>query len=243
VALRNILSAFGKLGVVALIAVAFAFGLLTTIYLSLRSPNIQVPEVVNQTYFDGEKTLSKAGLDIRERAKRYMPNVQPGVILDQSPHAGEVVKAGQTIAVVVSRAPKEGEKPPDEAVAEERREERGTEALDQNKNQNSNRRKNTNRNANGNQNSNAANANAARNENGNSREENSNAGNTNLPGNRNANSARNTNSLRNSNGNLNSNATHSRNSNSGARNANASPRTTNSGRPPSTNANRRPTTP
>ncbi|MDT7779668.1 MAG: hypothetical protein QOC99_2180 [Acidobacteriota bacterium] len=242
-ALRNILSAFGKLGVVALIAVAFAFGLLTTIYLSLRSPNIPVPEVVNQTYLDGEKTLSKAGLDIRERAKRYKPNVQPGVILDQSPHAGEVVKAGQTIAVVVSRAPKEGEKPPDEAVAEERREERGTEALDQNKNQNSNRRKNTNRNSNGNQNSNAANANAARNDNGNRREENANEGNTNLSGNRNANSARNTNSPRNSNGNANSNSARTRNSNSGAKNSNTVPRTTNSGRPSSTNANRRPTTP
>src|SRR5215213_3251986 len=156
VALRSILSAFGKLGVVALIAVAFAFGLLTTIYLSLRSPNIQVPEVVNQSYLDGEKTLSKAGLDIRERAKRYKSGVEPGQILDQSPRPGEVVKAGQTVAVVVSRAPKEGEKPPDEAVIEERREERGTEALDQNKNQNSNRRRNTNRNANGNANSNAA---------------------------------------------------------------------------------------
>jgi beta-lactam-binding protein with PASTA domain len=234
VALRNILSAFGKLGVVALIAVAFAFGLLTTIYLSLRSPNIQVPEVVNQTYFDGEKTLSKAGLDIRERAKRYKPNVQPGVILDQSPHSGEVVKAGQTVAVVVSRAPKEGEKPPDEVVAEERREERGTEALDQNKNQNSNRRKNTNRNANGNLNANAAaNKNASSNANENRREGTDNAGNANLAGNRNTNSARNTNA--------NSNAARSRNSNSGAKNSNANPRTTNSARPSGGNANRRPT--
>jgi hypothetical protein len=233
VALRNILSAFGKLGVVALIAVAFAFGLLTTIYLSLRSPNIQVPEVVNQSYFDGEKTLLKAGLDIRERAKRYKPDVQPGVILDQSPHAGEVVKAGQTIAVVVSRAPKEGEKPPDEAVAEERREERGTESLDENRNQNTNRRRNTNRNTNGNQNANsAANANATTSTNDNHRAENANAGSTSLPGNRNANSARNSN--------LNSNSARSRNANLGARNSNAPARNTNSGRPSGANANRRP---
>jgi hypothetical protein len=234
VALRNILSAFGKLGVVALIAVAFAFGLLTTIYLSLRSPNIHVPEVVNQTYFDGEKTLSKAGLDIRERAKRYKPGVQPGVILDQSPHAGDVVKAGQTIAVVVSRAPKEGEKPPDEAVAEERREERGTEALDQNKNQNSNRRKTTNRNANGNLNANT-NANAAQNTNGNRREENTNAGNTNLPVNRNANS------VKNMNANSNANTARSRNSNTSVKNSNTNPRNPTSGRPSGTNVNRRPT--
>ena len=232
-ALRNILSAFGKLGVVALIAVAFAFGLLTTIYLSLRSPNIQVPEVVNQSYFDGEKMLARAGLDIRERAKRYKPGVQPGVILDQSPRPGEVIKAGQTVAVVVSRAPKEGEKPPDEAVAEERREERGTEALDANRNQNANRRRPTNRNANANQNANA-NGNAALNANGNSRGENTNAGNTGQPANRNANSTRGANS------NLNANAARTRNSNLGAGNANTRPRTTNSARPAGANANRRP---
>src|SRR5215204_7791296 len=179
VAVRNILSAFGKLGVVALIAVAFAFGLVSTIYLSLRSPDIPVPEIVNQSYFDGEQTLTRAGLDIRERAKRYKPGVEPGRILDQSPRAGEVIKAGQTVAVVVSRAPKEGEKPPDEVVAEERREERGTEGLDQNKNlnTNANRRRNTNRNANGNANANAsANSNAGANTNAGGREVNSNGG-------------------------------------------------------------------
>ncbi len=223
-ALRSILSAFGKLGVVALIAVAFAFGLLATVYLSLHSPNIQVPEVVNQSYLDGEKTLSKAGLDIRERAKRYKPGVEPGRILDQSPRSGEVVKAGQTVAVVVSRAPKEGEKPPDEAVAEERREERGTEALDQNKNQNANRRRNTNRNTNGNQN---ANANSGSNSNG--RAGNANNGNS---GNRNANTARNSN--------LNANAGRPRNSNLAPANSNSRPRTTNSARPAGANANRRP---
>jgi hypothetical protein len=225
VALRSILSAFGKLGVVALIAVAFAFGLLTTIYLSLRSPNIQVPEVVNQSYLDGEKTLSKAGLDIRERAKRYKPGVEPGRILDQSPRSGEVVKAGQTVAVVVSRAPKEGEKPPDEAVAEERREERGTEALDQNKNQNANRRRNTNRNTNGNQNSNA-NTNSGANSNANGRAENANSAN------------RNANAARNSNSNLNANAGRGRNTNQSPANSNARPRTTNSARPAGANANR-----
>ena len=231
-AFGRILSAFGKLGIVALIAVAFAFGLLVTVYLSLRSPNIQVPDVVAKTYLDGEKVLGKVGLDIRERAKRYKPDVQPGVILDQSPRAGEVVKAGQTVAVVVSRAAKEGEKPPDEGVAEERREERGTEGLDQNRNQNANRRKNTNRNTNGNLNANAA-ANTSANANavaGNANERNANSGNTGVSGNRNAISTRNTNS--NLNGNRN------KNSNTSTRNANSGARTVPSGR--NANANRRP---
>jgi len=226
VAFGRILSAFGKLGIVALIAVAFAFGLLTTIYISLRSPNIQVPDVVNKTYLDGEKVLSKSGLDIRERAKRYKPEVPPGVILDQSPHSGETVKEGQTVAVVVSRAPKEGEQPPDETVAEERKTERGTEGLDENRNTNSNRRKPTNRNTNGNSNS-AANSNAS----GNS---NANGGNAN---NRNANN-------RNSNGAANSNARRTLNTNANARpaNSNAGARTTTTPARPS-NSNRRPPTP
>ncbi len=229
-AVRNILSAFGKLGVVALIAVAFAFGLVSTVYLSLRSPDIQVPEVVNQSYFDGEKTLARAGLDIRERAKRFKAGVEPGRILDQSPRAGEVIKAGQTVAVIVSRAPKEGERPPDEAIIEERREERGTEALNQNTNTNANRRRNTNRNANGNSNANAAaNTNAGANANAGGGE------NTNGGGaaNRNANSARPSNS--------NANAQRPRNLNQSPTNSNSRPRTTtNSARPAGANANRRP---
>ena len=233
-AFRGILSAFGKLGLVALLAVAFAFGLLTTVYLSLRSPNIQVPDVSGKSYSDGESVLSKAGLDIRERASRYKQNVPPGVIIDQSPHAGEVIKAGQTVAVVVSRAPKEGEQPVDETVAAERRDERGTEGLDENKNTNSNRRKPTNKNANGNLNSNAAaNTNAALNSNSNSNTgaqnanaRNANTGNANLPVNRNTN--RNTNA--------NANANHNRSTN-----ANTGGRTTTSARPAAANANRRPT--
>lgn len=226
-AFGRILSAFGKLGIVALIAVAFAFGLLTTIYISLRSPNIQVPDVSGKTYFDGEKVLSKSGLDIRERAKRYKPDVPPGVILDQSPHAGETVKEGQTIAVVVSRAPKEGEQPPDETVAEERKTERGTEGLDENRNTNSNRRKPANRNSNANSNA-AANSNASANSNAGARNANNGNANNKNSGNRNSNAGLNTNTRR------------PQNTNTNARNSNAGARTTTppAGRP--ANTNRRP---
>jgi beta-lactam-binding protein with PASTA domain len=219
VALGKVLSAFGKIGVVALVAIAFAFGLLLTVYLSLRSPNIPVPDVAGKSYFDGETELARAGLDIRERAKRYKPDVPPGVIIDQSPRPGDIIKAGQTVAVVVSRAPKEGEKPPDEAVAEERREERGTQAIVENKNGNQNRerRRNANRNANSNG---ANNSNAASNTNG---------GNTSNGGSRNTNSA-NSNAGR---ANSNANANRPRTTNSNSRNAN-------SGGPRNTNANRRP---
>jgi PASTA domain len=225
VALRRILSAFGKLGMVAVLVVAFVFGMVTTVYLSLRSPNVQVPDVTNKSYTDGEKLLSKSGLDISQRATRYKPDVPPGVILDQTPHAGEVVKGGQVVRVVVSRAPKEGETPPNEAVAEERKTERGTEGLDENRNQNTNanRRKPANRNTNANA---SANANAGANTNGNAENaHNANAGNTGLSGNRNAPTH---------NANAGANTNRSRNSNAGLR-------TTNTSRPAGSNANRRPT--
>jgi len=224
VALGKVLSAFGKLGVVALVAIAFAFGLLLTVYLSLRSPNIPVPDVAGKSYFDGEAELARAGLDIRERAKRYKPDVPPGTIIDQSPRPGEIIKAGQTVAVVVSRPPKEGEKPPDEAVAEERREERGTEAIVENKNGNQNRERRRTSNRNSNANSNAAsNSNAAGNSNG---------GNTSNGGSRNANAA-NSNSGR---ANANANANRPRTTNSNARNSNSGgPRNANAARPASTN--------
>ncbi|HEV3468298.1 MAG TPA: PASTA domain-containing protein [Pyrinomonadaceae bacterium] len=221
----RILSAFGKLGILALVAVVFAAGLLLSVYLSLRSPEITVPDVVNQSYLDGEATLGKAGLDIRERAARFKPGVAPGVILDQSPRAGEVIKAGQTVAVVVSRAPREGERPPDEEVAEERREEEKTGTRTENVNANANanreRRRAANRNANANAaaNTNAnASANTGVNLNRNAPPANRNGGDANTPVNRNANT-------RNAN---------TRNANSGgSRNANAA-------RPTATNANRRP---
>ena len=230
---RRILSAAGKLGIVAIVVVAFTFGLVLTVYLSLRSPKIQVPDVVNQPYLEGETTLEKSGLSMRERARRYKPDVPPGVILDQSPRAGEVVKAGQTIAVVISRARKEGEQPPSEEVAEERKKEETGEARNANvnanesKNENRERRsrnRNTNANSNGNRNSNA---NAA----------NRNTGNANA---RPANTNRNTNANRGAGAN--------RNADDGATrprvttNRNTSPggaRNTNSARPAG-NSNRRP---
>jgi len=219
--LRNILSGLGKLAVVALIAAAFIVGLVLTVYLSLRSPEVRVPEVVNKAYLDGEAELSRAGLDIRERAKRFKPGVQPGVILDQSPRAGEVIKEGQTVAVVVSRAPKEGE----EALAAEAEEARRAEEVPVVANRNAN--------------ASAGDGNREANQNRERRR----------PSNRNANAA-NSNANSNRGGNLNSSAnTNNRNpgrneNRNTARPANSNrvtpPRNTNAARPGGTGAERRP---
>jgi len=230
----KILSAFGKLGLLALVVVLFVAGVLLSVYLSLRSPEVQVPDVVNQSRLDAETTLGKSGLDIRERASRFKPGVQPGIVLDQSPRPGEIIKVGQTVAVVVSRAPKEGERPPDEEVAEERREEEKTgtrNANANNANANRERRRSANRNANANNSNNAnANTNGAANDNATRDGSDANARNANAPSNRNANANRDSSNTRNANQ-RNANA---RNSNSGT-NRNANTR-----RPAGANANRQP---
>ena len=108
-AAKHALSALGKIGILIAIAVAFICGLAGTIYLSLRSPEVKVPDVVGKNRLDGESVLDEAGLNVRIRRTRFSPDAKPDTILEQSPQAGEVVKAGQTVAVVLSRAPREGE--------------------------------------------------------------------------------------------------------------------------------------
>lgn len=92
------------------VAVMFFFGLVGTVYMSLRSSEVKVPNVVGMSRFDAEKALEHSGLNIRKRADRFNPKEKPDTVLDQSPRAGETVKSGQTIAVVVSRVQaREGE--------------------------------------------------------------------------------------------------------------------------------------
>ena len=115
---RPLGTALSKIGIFVAIAVAFSIGLAATVYLSLRSPEVAVPDVVGQHYLNGESALEDAGLYIRKRAKRYKADTKPDTILDQSPRAGEVIKVGQTVAVVVSSEESGGSATPPEESAE-----------------------------------------------------------------------------------------------------------------------------
>lgn len=177
------LSALRRLGIVIAIAIVFLFGLATTVYLSLRSPEVTVPDVVGKDRFDAEHILGGAGLNYRVRATRPSTQLKADTVLFQVPRAGEVVKAGQTVAMDISRTAKEGEA--SEAVVEKPDENVNTNeskaAANDNKpkrNKNTNKNANENLNANGNRN---ANSNSPLNRNANSR--NVNAG-TNLNSNR-----------------------------------------------------------
>ena len=182
----GILSALRRLGIVIAIAIVFLFGLATTVYLSLRSPEVKVPDVVGKDRFEAEHVLGSAGLNYRVRATRPSNQLKADTVLFQLPRAGEVVKAGQTVAMDISRTAKEGET--SEAVIEKPADENAKPAnANENAAGNENkpkRNKNTNKNANENANANGnRNANSNRPLNRNANSGNVNAG-TNLNSNR-----------------------------------------------------------
>ena len=161
------ISALRRIGIVVLIAITFLFGLTATVYLSLRSPEVKVPEVVGKDRFEAERILAKADLNFRVRATRASNQVNADTVLFQLPRAGEVVKAGQTVAMDISRSAKAGEssetavpddKANDKGSTEDKGVNRNTNASAVGKNDNENRpkkNKNTNKNANDNANANA----------------------------------------------------------------------------------------
>ena len=149
----RILSIFRSIAIVIAIGLVFLFGVATTVYLSLRSPEVKVPDVVGKDRFEAEKILGEADLKFRVRATRPSTETKPDTVLFQLPRAGEVVKTGQTVAMDISRAAKEGETP-ETVTPDEPAENRNTNS---NTNENKPKRpkpKNTNDNANGNINTN-----------------------------------------------------------------------------------------
>ena len=155
-------SALRRMGLVILIAIAFLFGLATTVYLSLRSPEVTVPEVIGKDRFEAERILAQADLNFRVRATRPSNQVKADTVLFQLPRAGEVVKTGQTVAMDISRTAKAGEA--SEAVVNDKKasdekaaENRNTNTSDAAKNDNKPKQsKTSNKNANENSNANRA---------------------------------------------------------------------------------------
>ena len=157
----RIVSVFRSVAIVIAIACVFLFGVATTVYLSLRSPEVKVPDVIGKDRFEAEKILAEADLKFRVRAYRPSNQSNPDIVLFQLPRPGEVVKTGQTVAMDISRPTKEGEKP-ETVTPDEPSENRNTNAS-ANSNENRPRRpRNRNENENANANANKANANTVR---------------------------------------------------------------------------------
>ena len=176
------------------IAVAFTLGLAGAIYLSLRSSETRVPDIVGKDRTSAENAISDAGLNFRVRATRSTSEAKPDTVLIQLPHAGEVVKVGQTVAVDISRGSPDGQySPPSNPNTQTTDKQENSSSSNTSSNSNANtEKKPTNRNANnsnGNKNGNA-NRLTNRNQNGNSNRaanSNSNANSTATPSQRNAN--------------------------------------------------------
>lgn len=172
---RRTWSALGKVGTVLAIIILFVFGFIGTVYLSLRTEEVKVPNVLGKDRFSGESALDDAGLNIRVARTRASLEQKPDTILQQWPAEGQIVKAGQTVAVEISRAPKEGENVPSkpEPAAQEasntsqsaNANQSATTNQGQTQNQNKPKNKNTNRNSNNSNNKNANNTNRASNAN------------------------------------------------------------------------------
>jgi beta-lactam-binding protein with PASTA domain len=180
------LSALRRLTVVIAIAIVFVFGLASTVYLSLRSPEVTVPDVVGKDRFEAEQVLGTAGLNFRVRSSRPNNEMKADTVLFQLPRAGEVVKTGQTVAMDISRSVKAGEA--SEAVVPEKSPEEKPANDETAANDNKTKRnKNTNANKNENDNSNANTANRNANVNRSTTNTNTNTGNVNADANRNSN--------------------------------------------------------
>src|SRR5215217_3296498 len=70
-----------------------------------QPPRVTVPNIVGQDYRRGESILEEKGLKMRVLATRWDQNQPVGVIIDQTPAAGESVEVGHSVGVSVGGKP------------------------------------------------------------------------------------------------------------------------------------------
>ncbi len=104
-------SAIGKLLILAVLLAAFITGMAGVVYMSLSGEEVKVPEITGKDFHESEKELAALGLKIKKRADRVGGD-KINTVLEQLPKAGETVKTGQMILVVVSKAAMPGEETP-----------------------------------------------------------------------------------------------------------------------------------
>lgn len=97
------LNSIGKLLMLTVLIVAFLASMAGVVYMSLSGTEIKVPELTGKDFTESERELAALGLKIKRRADR--PSAEKmNTVLEQLPRAGETVKTGQLILVVVSKA-------------------------------------------------------------------------------------------------------------------------------------------
>jgi beta-lactam-binding protein with PASTA domain len=76
-----------------------------------RPQKTRVPSVVGLNYPAAETTLLKSNLQIRILANRYDLPFAPGLIISQSPQAGELVAHGTLVGVTISQEDPDKKRP------------------------------------------------------------------------------------------------------------------------------------
>src|SRR5687767_12653848 len=97
------LNSIGRLLMLVVLLAAFLASMAGVVYMSLSGTEIKVPELTGKDFSESERELAALGLKIKRRADR--PSAEKlNTVLEQLPRAGETVKTGQLILVVVSKA-------------------------------------------------------------------------------------------------------------------------------------------
>lgn len=91
-----------KLVTAVLLAVAFFISAGLMVYLSLRSKEVKVPDLIGKAEGDAERLLGTEGLRLKVRNRTTDEKVQANLISEQIPNAGVTVKAGQVVNVTIS---------------------------------------------------------------------------------------------------------------------------------------------
>lgn len=105
--LRKALRVLGWVAYVALVAVCFAFAGYSSFSLFVRSGVTGVPDLTGLPEIEVEGRLADNGL-VRRPAQggdRYDEEVQVGLVLEQSPGSGSLVKRGSAVEVTLSLGP------------------------------------------------------------------------------------------------------------------------------------------
>ena len=97
------LSAIGRLVFVGVLLGVFLISMAAVVYMSLNGAEVQVPNITGKDFVESEKELAALGLRIRKRADRESTE-KMNTVIEQLPKAGDTVKSGQWISVVVSKA-------------------------------------------------------------------------------------------------------------------------------------------
>ena len=87
-------------------------GTTITLTIAVGPDTIEAPNFKDMTLEAAQNAADKAGIKVVQSESAYSDSVDEGKIIEQSPRAGDPVKPGGTVEVVVSRGPETTKAPP-----------------------------------------------------------------------------------------------------------------------------------